>query len=259
MSDAVSMSLAAALARSATKGWTLSCWIVNLAEARRQSGVLAGSVQDAASKYAQTDRSLAERINRATFPQSTDNGREPAIRPAGWGTRPPPPLEPPLTEKTTQQLLDEYKALKKEIDAHNDRLRYLPRDQASVAAYNAEKAELDARRAALEAELRARGVQIGAPIPEKVQDVLNQIDAGRWPGAANAPGTKGGGPWRNVTPDGENPLPTMDAGGNPIIYQEWDVNPKAPGAARDTERIVTGSDGSAWYTPDHYGTFQRIR
>ncbi|MGO9071466.1 ribonuclease domain-containing protein [Mycobacterium sp.] len=54
-------------------------------------------------------------------------------------------------------------------------------------------------------------------------------------------------------------MPTTDGSGKPITYQEWDVNPKAPGQNRGNERIVTGSDGSAWYTPDHYGTFQRLR
>ncbi|WP_241523556.1 ribonuclease domain-containing protein [Mycobacterium sp. IEC1808] len=92
-------------------------------------------------------------------------------------------------------------------------------------------------------------------IPQNVQNTLNQIDAGKWPQSANAPGTRGGWPFEN---DG-NPLPTTDASGKPITYQEWDVNPKAPGQARDDERIVTGSDGSAWYTNDHYGTFRRIR
>lgn len=54
-------------------------------------------------------------------------------------------------------------------------------------------------------------------------------------------------------------LPAADASGKPIIYQEWDVNPKQPGRSRDAERIVTGSDGSAWYTGDHYKTFTRMR
>ena len=38
-----------------------------------------------------------------------------------------------------------------------------------------------------------------------------------------------------------------------------DVNPKKNGQGRDAERIVTGNDGSAWYTLDHYDTFVRIR
>ena len=93
------------------------------------------------------------------------------------------------------------------------------------------------------------------PIPQNVQDTLDQIDAGKWPGSANAPGTKGGGVFDND----QQLLPTRDASGQPITYQEWDVNPRAPGQTRDSDRIVTGSDGSAWYTTDHYQTFHRIR
>ncbi len=37
------------------------------------------------------------------------------------------------------------------------------------------------------------------------------------------------------------------------------MNPKKNGQGRDAERIVTGNDGSAWYTLDHYDTFVRIR
>ena len=96
-------------------------------------------------------------------------------------------------------------------------------------------------------------------MPQNVQDTLNQIDAGKWPGSANAPGTKGGANFRNVTPDGQHPLPTTDASGRPITYQEWDVNPRVASQDRDAERIITGSDGSAWYTTDHYHTFHRIR
>jgi guanyl-specific ribonuclease Sa len=92
-------------------------------------------------------------------------------------------------------------------------------------------------------------------VPQKVQGVLKQIDEGKWPQAAKAPGTKGGSPYENETQH----LPTTDASGRPITYQEWDVNPKVPGQGRGDERIVTGSDGSAWYTEDHYETFQRLR
>jgi len=84
---------------------------------------------------------------------------------------------------------------------------------------------------------------------------LQKIDAGDWPAAANAPGTKGGDIWRNQNRD----LPTKDSAGRPISYQEWDVNPKKRGQSRDAERIITGSDGSAWYTGDHYRTFTRMR
>ena len=54
-------------------------------------------------------------------------------------------------------------------------------------------------------------------------------------------------------------MPKTDANGKPITYREWDVNPSQPGVNRGAERLVTGSDGSAWYTSDHYQTFTRIR
>jgi guanyl-specific ribonuclease Sa len=94
----------------------------------------------------------------------------------------------------------------------------------------------------------------GGELPQNVRDTLKQIDAGKWPGAANSPGTKGGGEFKNR----EGFLPSTDASGKPIIYTKWDVNPKGDGA-RDSERIVTGTDGSAWYTDGHYGSFRRIR
>ncbi|WP_280402393.1 ribonuclease domain-containing protein [Nocardia carnea] len=92
-------------------------------------------------------------------------------------------------------------------------------------------------------------------VPERAYTTLAEIDAGRWPDSANAPGTKGGETFRNR----EGRLPATDASGTKITYREWDVNPKKPGQSRDAERIVTGSDGSAWYTGDHYDTFTRMR
>ncbi|MEU2178660.1 ribonuclease domain-containing protein [Nocardia sp. NPDC019219] len=101
----------------------------------------------------------------------------------------------------------------------------------------------------------ASPVTQAAGVPERAYVTLREIDARRWPDSANAPGTKGGERWQNRGRD----LPTTDGSGKPITYQEWDVNPKQPGRSRDAERIVTGSDGSAWYTGDHYQTFTRMR
>lgn len=92
-------------------------------------------------------------------------------------------------------------------------------------------------------------------VPDRAYATLREIDAGRWPDSANAPGTKGGDRWMNRS----RTLPATDAAGKAITYQEWDVNPKRRGQSRDAERIVTGSDGSAWYTGDHYETFTRMR
>ena len=94
-----------------------------------------------------------------------------------------------------------------------------------------------------------------AGVPDRAYATLSEIDAGRWPGSANSAGTKGGDPWQNRGGD----LAAKDSAGKKITYQEWDVNPKKKGQSRDAERIVTGSDGSAWYTGDHYKTFTRMR
>jgi ribonuclease T1 len=57
----------------------------------------------------------------------------------------------------------------------------------------------------------------------------------------------------------ERNLPVKDNAGQKIKYQEWDVNPKKRGKNRGTERLVTGSDGTAWYTNDHYQTFTTVK
>lgn len=44
-----------------------------------------------------------------------------------------------------------------------------------------------------------------------------------------------------------------------VTYREWDVNPYTKGVNRGTEWIVSGSDGSAYWTGDHYDTFLLFR
>lgn len=51
-------------------------------------------------------------------------------------------------------------------------------------------------------------------------------------------------------PDG-NKLPYL-AG---QTYQEWDITPCVLGQNRGAERIITSSDGKAYYTNDHYNNF----
>ena len=92
-------------------------------------------------------------------------------------------------------------------------------------------------------------------VPDRAWQTLGHIDAGDWPDAAEAPGTRGGDVFRNR----EGRLPDHDDDGARIGYREWDVNPKAPNRGRDAERIVTGGDESAWYTGDHYDSFTRMR
>lgn len=91
--------------------------------------------------------------------------------------------------------------------------------------------------------------------PDRVMRTLALIDAGLWPEAAQAPGTRGGATFRN----NERRLPTTGADGRRLRFQEWDVNPKKPHRGRDAERVVTADDGSAWFTLDHYRSFTQIR
>ena len=53
----------------------------------------------------------------------------------------------------------------------------------------------------------------------------------------------------------EKRLPAQTPAGERIRYSEWDVHPKVKGQNRGPERLVTGSDRSAWYTADHYKSF----
>ncbi|GDY30059.1 type IV secretion protein Rhs [Gandjariella thermophila] len=57
------------------------------------------------------------------------------------------------------------------------------------------------------------------------------------------------GTWGNRAGD----LPTQPLG----YYHETDVWP-GPGP-RGSQRLIVGNGGEVWYTPDHYGTFRRVR
>jgi RHS repeat-associated protein len=95
----------------------------------------------------------------------------------------------------------------------------------------------------------------GAEIPQSARAVLNQVDESGGP----LSGYKGGSTFANDGRAGGQVLPQTTPGGDPITYQEWDVNPYQKGVNRGAERLVTGSDGSAWYTNDHYSTFVQVR
>jgi len=76
---------------------------------------------------------------------------------------------------------------------------------------------------------------------------------------ASPPGHVGGRRFGNYGRSGEQKLPQRDAQGRPIDYREWDIHPKVPGRNRGPQRLVTGSDGRAWYTADHYATYTEIK
>lgn len=88
-------------------------------------------------------------------------------------------------------------------------------------------------------------------VPDKAIKMLAHVDQ-----HADAPdGYEGGRTFGNF----EKRLPQSDAKARKIKYREWDVNPLKPGVNRGPERLVTGSDGSAYFTDDHYSTFKKIR
>ena len=88
-------------------------------------------------------------------------------------------------------------------------------------------------------------------IPPEAQAVLAYLRAHHEPPA----GFEGGRHFGNY----EKALPQADASGRRIQYQEWDVHPHRAHENRGVERIVTGSDGRAWYTGDHYQHFVEMR
>jgi ribonuclease T1 len=87
-------------------------------------------------------------------------------------------------------------------------------------------------------------------LPQKVYEVLKYIKEN---GVA-PDGYVGGRKFGNY----ENLLPKKDGSGRKINYQEWDVNPKQQGRNRGAERLITGSDGKAYFTKNHYKSFQLV-
>jgi dienelactone hydrolase len=88
-------------------------------------------------------------------------------------------------------------------------------------------------------------------VPDKVRPILEHVDLFE----TALIGYEGGRTFQNL----ERNLPRTDRGGRKINFREWDVNPLRQGVNRGAERMVTGSDGSAYFTGDHYRTFIRIR
>ena len=92
-------------------------------------------------------------------------------------------------------------------------------------------------------------------VPKNVLFVLKYVEEHH-----EAPaGYEGGREFHNYGGRNEESLPRRDDHGRAIAYQEWDVNRKVRGVNRGAERLITGSDGSAFYTSDHYRTFTKIR
>jgi len=238
----------------------------------------AGDISGRAAQLVRLDAQVAGKVTAAvdgvgnTFPQTPPtNGQVRAIDSRTSKQDPPSPSPVNPQDMTAAEAQAEWAKVNAEIKVWNARCgveNVGPLPPAQYSACMSSQGPLVERQAQIRDRLKQLGILVDdegpaspggnagePPAPENVQDTLNQIDAGKWPGSANAPGTKGG----SVFDNDDQLLPTRDASGQPITYQEWDVNPRTPEAGRDAERIITGSDGSAWYTTDHYRTFHRIR
>ena len=90
-----------------------------------------------------------------------------------------------------------------------------------------------------------------AGVPEKALAVLKYVDEHN----EAMDNYEGGRTFGNY----EHRLPANDRSGARVKYREWDVNPLRQGVNRGVERLITGSDGTAWYTNDHYETFKKLR
>lgn len=105
------------------------------------------------------------------------------------------------------------------------------------------------------------GPRPGPPLaPQHVRETLQHVDRhGHAPRTHGLPQWQGRNrPYANDGRDNGMVLPRRDAANNAISYHEYDVRPFT-GANRGGERLVTGTDGSAWYTTNHYTTFRRLR
>ncbi len=92
-------------------------------------------------------------------------------------------------------------------------------------------------------------------VPAYVETVLRALDeTGKAPN-----GVLGGRVYENQARQGEQPLPRTDRDGDSITYHTWDVHPRGSERDRGQERLIVGTDGSAYYTHDYYKSFATVR
>ena len=97
--------------------------------------------------------------------------------------------------------------------------------------------------------------ETASSIPEESQLVMRGIQRD---GVVVESGVHGPSVPEEFLNDGRNGgslLPRVDGSGNPITYREWGTVPRAGNPKPGGERIVSGSDGSFYYSPDHYQNF----
>lgn len=171
--------------------------------------------------------------------------------------------ERPVTDaqlkKEVQQKREELKANLRAMDGHEYSAEEFDRmgTRQVLSTYDRYRLGIDAgvARTVSQPPMIPGPVVNAANVPQHAQDTLKQIDqTGKAP-----PGYRGGRTFANDGRAGGESLPKTDAQGNQITYREYDAQPYQKGVNRGAERIVRGSDGSAYYTSDHYKTFTKIR
>ena len=106
-------------------------------------------------------------------------------------------------------------------------------------------------------------------IPQEIKESVKSIwETGRLPEDKLWKKAQGPYKYKNIPENnsGGHILPEKDVNGNPITYTEYDVKPPELtnkengklGLDRGKHRLVVGSNGSIYYSPDHYLTFIRL-
>lgn len=65
-------------------------------------------------------------------------------------------------------------------------------------------------------------------------------------------GYVGNKPWANDGREDSKELDKTTPDDKSIDYWEYDIHPKQKNVDRGKQRILRGSDGRWWYTPDHF-------
>jgi guanyl-specific ribonuclease Sa len=128
---------------------------------------------------------------------------------------------------------------------------------ATTAAFVADSMLRRSKSLAATSSIPASGVAAEGAIPEESEAVLRGIQRDGVVAEQGVSGPSIPGVFRNDGGTGGSILPRLDDSGTPITYRKWGTVPGAGNLKPGGERIVTGSDGSFWYSPDHYRTFIR--
>lgn len=94
-------------------------------------------------------------------------------------------------------------------------------------------------------------------LPSEAKECYDNYEKDNWNTTTDdMPGSsKAGGTWKNK----KGQLPTKTEDGSDITYKEYDAQPSDDSGNRGTQRFVRGSDGSVYYTDDHYKTFYKVK